>query len=69
MTGIGIINAINARKLYRWSVFASSMINQLVESYNDHFSEPLNQVKKHPGQNKVASHMRSMLKGSKLLTY
>ena len=67
MTGIGIINAINARKLYRWSVFASSMINQLVESYNDHFSEPLNQVKKHPGQNKVASHMRSMLKGSKLL--
>lgn len=69
MTGIGIINAINARKLYLWSVFASSMINQLVESYDDHFSEPLNQVKKHPGQNKVAAHMRAMLKGSQLLKH
>jgi histidine ammonia-lyase len=69
MTGIGIINAINARKLYRWSVFASSMINQLVESYDDHFSEPLNQVKKHKGQNTVASHMRFMLKGSQLLKH
>ena len=67
MTGIGIINAINARKLYRWAVYASSMINQLVESYDDHFSEPLNQVKKHPGQNNVASHMRKMLEGSQLL--
>ncbi len=69
MTGIGIINAINARKLYRWAVFASSMINQLVESYDDHFSEPLNQVKKHPGQNKVAAQMRTMLKGSQLLKH
>lgn len=69
MTGIGIINAINARKLYRWSVFASSMINQLVESYDDHFSEPLNQVKKHPGQNTVAAHMRTMLDGSQLLKH
>jgi len=69
MTGIGIINAINARKLYLWSVFASSMINQIVESYNDHFSEPLNSVKKHPGQNRVAELMRKMLEGSKLLKH
>jgi len=69
MTGIGIINAINARKLYHWSVFASSMINQLVESYDDHFSAPLNEVKKHEGQNAVAALMRKMLDGSQLLKH
>jgi histidine ammonia-lyase len=67
MTGIGIINTLNARKLYHWAVYSSSMINQLVESYDDHFSEPLNSVKLHPGQNDVAALMRKMLNGSLLL--
>lgn len=67
MTGIGIINTLNARKLYQWAVYSSSMINQLVESYDDHFSEPLNSVKLHPGQNDVAALMRKMLNGSLLL--
>lgn len=67
MTGIGLVNLLNSRKLYNWALFASGMINQLVESYDDHISEALNSVKKHIGQNKTASKLRSILSGSQLL--
>jgi histidine ammonia-lyase len=43
------------------------MINEIVESYDDHFSEGLNKVKHHTGQNQVAAVMRSILKDSKLI--
>ncbi len=67
MTGIGIINTIHAKNLLNWSVIASSMINELVESYDDHFSKELNQVKLHEGQRDVAESMRSILGDSKLI--
>lgn len=67
MTGIGLLNLLNSRKLYEWALFASAMINQIVESYDDHISEPLNSVKKHPGQNETASKLRAVLDGSQLL--
>lgn len=67
MTGIGLVNLLNSRKLYDWALFASGMINQIVESYDDHISEPLNSVKKHKGQNETASILRNVLDGSHLL--
>lgn len=67
MTGIGLVNLLNSRKLYSWAIFASGMINQIVESYDDHISEALNGVKKHQGQNQTAAQMRSLLSDSKLL--
>lgn len=67
MTGIGIINAIHAKNLLNWSLVASCMINEIVESYDDHFSIELNQVKLHAGQNSVATAMQSILKSSKLV--
>lgn len=67
MTGIGLVNFLNSRKLFDWALFASGMINQIVESYDDHISDALNSVKKHEGQNKTASKLRSVLEGSLLL--
>ena len=67
MTGIGLVNLINSRKLYAWAIYSSSMINQLVESYDDHISEELNSVKKHPGQNTTAAYLRNILSDSQLL--
>ena len=67
MTGIGLVNLLNSRKLYAWAIFASGMINQIVESYDDHISEELNGVKKHKGQNTTAKNLRQILKGSQLL--
>ena len=69
MTGIGMINILHARNLLDWSVLASSMINEIVESYDDHFSDGLNRVKTHHGQNQVACMMRNILKGSRLIRH
>jgi len=67
MTGIGMINLVHAKNLLDWAVLASSMINEIVESYDDHFSDGLNKVKSHYGQNQVARMMRSILQDSKLI--
>ncbi len=67
MTGIGMINLVHAKNLLDWAVLASSMINEIVESYDDHFSDGLNRVKTHYGQNQVARMMRSILSDSQLI--
>ena len=69
MTGIGMINLVHAKNLLDWAVLASSMINEIVESYDDHFSNGLNRVKAHYGQNQVAGMMRSILSDSKLILH
>ncbi len=65
MTGIGMINIKHAHNLINWSTLVGSIINELVEAYDDSFSEELNRVKRHRGQNKVAKAMRSSLADSK----
>jgi histidine ammonia-lyase len=67
MTGIGMINIIQARKLLSWSVLFSAMINEIVEAFGDHYSHELNIVKHHKGQNKIAAIMRDILKDSKMI--
>jgi histidine ammonia-lyase len=67
MTGIGMINIIQARKLLSWSVLFSAMINEIVEAFDDHYSHELNIVKHHKGQNKIAQVMRDILKDSKMI--
>lgn len=67
MSGIGIVNIIFAKHIINWSVLASAMINELVESFDDHFSVVLNDVKKHKGQQVIAKAMRSILKDSSLI--
>ncbi|HNY06607.1 MAG TPA: aromatic amino acid ammonia-lyase [Bacteroidales bacterium] len=67
MTGIGLINLIHAQNLLDWSVLASAMIIEIVESYDDHFSEELNRVKRHSGQQQIAKMMRDLLHDSQLV--
>ena len=65
MTGIGLINVYKAEQLFNWSTIASVMLNEIVESFDDHFSSELNRVKKHSGQKYVAEKMRALLADSK----
>ena len=67
MTGIGMVNIIQAQKLLEWSVLLSAMINEVVEAFNDHYSYELNIVKHHKGQNKIAAQLRTILKDSKMI--
>ncbi|MCW3806038.1 HAL/PAL/TAL family ammonia-lyase [Plebeiibacterium marinum] len=67
MTGVGLVNVIKAKQLLNWSLMASVMLNEIVMSFDDHFSVILNSVKKHEGQNKIAESMRLLLKDSELI--
>lgn len=67
MTGMGAINLIYSYRLFNWAVYTSSVINEVIESFDDSFSEGLNSVKRHPGQQHVAKQMREFLYGSKLI--
>ncbi|MGX5819559.1 HAL/PAL/TAL family ammonia-lyase [Chitinophaga lutea] len=69
MTGIALVNIIEARKLLMWSCALSAMINEVVEAFDDHLSYELNVVKRHAGQNAVAELMRTMLKGSRMIRH
>src|SRR5258706_6755924 len=67
MTGIGIVNIIQAQKLVGWATIFSAMTNELVEAYDDHYSSELNIVKHHKGQNKIAAMFRDILMDSKMI--
>ena len=67
MSGIGMVNTIYSRKILNWSVIASTMINEIVESFDDHFSVELNSTKQHKGQQIIAKAMRSALVDSQLI--
>ena len=67
MTGIGMVNLEQAKKLLQWAVVLSAITNEVVEAYEDHFSHELNIVKKHEGQNRIAAMLREVLHGSKMI--
>ncbi len=67
MSGIGVLNVIYAENLVNWSVMASSAIMEIVKSFDDHYSTPLNEVKHHYGQNAVAKAIQTTLSDSKLV--
>jgi histidine ammonia-lyase len=64
MTGIGMLNCVHARTALELSISASALINELMESYDDHFSAELNQLKRHHGQQAIAAIMRKLLADS-----
>ncbi|HTA63071.1 MAG TPA: aromatic amino acid ammonia-lyase [Bacteroidia bacterium] len=67
MCGIGIINLLHAKNILDKATQASSMIIEMVESYDDHYSDELNSVKLHRGQNLIAQNIRTHLIDSKLV--
>lgn len=66
MTGVGIVNVINTRRILNWVIKASSAINEIVMAYDDHLSAELNGAKMHIGQQEIAEMMRTHLKDSQL---
>ena len=67
MTAIGLINVLRAKRLIKLSVTLSSMINEVVGAFDDHFSEELNMAKRHKGQREIARTMRYILATSRCI--
>ena len=65
MTGLAGVNLYYAEKLLDWTVKFSCAINELVQTYDDHFSPELNNAKQHTGQQDIAKLMREFLADSK----
>ncbi|MDR3365370.1 MAG: aromatic amino acid ammonia-lyase [Prevotellaceae bacterium] len=67
MSGIGMVNALYAKRLLSWAVVASVLMNEIASSFDDLMSQELNQTKRHAGQLEVAARMRSLAEGSACL--
>lgn len=67
MTAIGLINVLRAKRLIELSVTLSSMINEVVGAFDDHFSDELNMAKRHKGQREIARTMRYILATSRCI--
>ena len=68
MTGIGIVNQLDAEKLLDWAVLSSVWMNEVAASYDDFMAEPLQLVRRHPGQIEIARRMRELAQGSQLMS-
>lgn len=67
MTSVGITNVLQAKKGLNQAITHGCLVNELMESFDDHFSEELNQVKKHPHQQIIAEKIRTTLQNSQLI--
>ena len=64
MTGIGLINLLQAGRLMQWAVTASALVNEIAGSYDDFLAPELNRKKRHKGQIFIAEKMSEVLSGS-----
>lgn len=67
MCGTALVNLMHAKNLVTQAVAATAMIIEIVQSYDDHFSEELNSVKHHAGQSAIARELQAFLKDSTLI--
>lgn len=67
MTGIGAVNQFHAENLLRWAILTGVWMNEVAGSYDDFISEPLNEYRRHEGQQHIASEMREIVSTSQCL--
>ncbi len=60
MTGIALVNQVQARRLLDWAVVAAVWMNEIAGSYDDFMADALNGCRHHPGQQTIARRMREM---------
>ena len=66
MTGLAAMNVHYAEILLEWSIKFSTAINEIVQTYDDHFSQELNEAKLHRGQQEIATRIRKYISDSQL---
>lgn len=69
MTGIGIVNQIEAERLLNLATVASVWMNEIASSFDDMMAFPLNECRHHRGQQIIASQMRKIAADSKCMRH
>lgn len=64
MTGISAVNQIFAERLLHHALLASVWMNEVAASYDDFMAAPLNAVRRHEGQQRVAEVLRRIAEGT-----
>ena len=67
MTGISIVNQHYAETLLDWATLAAVWMNEIAASYDDWMAEPLNECRRHEGQQVTARRMRELAADSQCL--
>jgi histidine ammonia-lyase len=67
MTGLSLLNLLAAKRIVLLTTLLSTLINEIMEAYDDHFSLLLNNAKLHEGQRTVARWMRNLSSSGSLL--
>ena len=67
MTGIAMVNQFHAEQLLDWATLAAVMMNEIAGSYDDWMAAPLNEARRHDGQQVMAARMRVLARDSKCL--
>ena len=67
MTGISIVNQHYAETLLDWATLAAVWMNEIAASYDDWMAEPLNECRRHEGQQVTARRMRELSADSQCL--
>ena len=67
MTGISVINQLDAENLLRHATLAAVWMNEIAGSYDDFMAAPLNACRRHPGQIHIAEELRRLSEGSRCL--
>ena len=60
MTGIGIVNLLEAEVLLDWATLSAVWMNEIASSYDDFIAKPLNEVRRQRGQSIIAERMRNL---------
>ena len=67
MTGISVINQMNAEILLDWATLAAVWMNEIAASYDDLMAKEENECRRHEGQQVIARRMRELAAGSRCL--
>ena len=64
MTGVSLVNQFQADRLLDWATLAAVWMNEIAASYDDFMAEPLNECRRHEGQQVIARRMRELAASS-----
>jgi histidine ammonia-lyase len=65
MTGVSLVNHFQAVRLLDWATLAAVWMNEIAGSYDDFMADPLNECRRHPGQQVIARRMRELAASSR----